>query len=189
MPPQLNIGGRVPLPPPRSLRERFGALRNIPPFLKLVWQTSSTLATASLMLRLVRAVLPVLTLYIGKLIIDEVIALASSTEIPATLSAWLSSGLLDRLAWLLGAELVLAVLFDVLGRVVGLLDSLLAEQFSNITSVRLMEHAATLDLEDFEDSELQDRLDRARRQASSRDRKSTRLNSSHSQISYAVFCL
>src|SRR5688500_5379034 len=168
MPPQLNIGGRVPLPPPRSLRERFGALRNIPPFLKLVWQTSPVLATASLGLRLVRAVLPVLTLYVGKLIIDEVIALASSVEIPATLSAWLSSGLLDRLAWLLGAELVLAVLFDVLGRVVALLDSLLAEQFSNITSVRLMEHAATLDLEDFEDSELQDRLDRARRQASSR---------------------
>ena len=168
MPPQLNIGGRVPLPPPRSLRERFGALRNIPPFLRLVWQTSPALATASLVLRLVRAVLPVLTLYVGKLIIDEVIALASSTEIPATLSAWLSSGLLDHLAWLLGAELVLAVLFDLLGRIVALLDTLLSEQFSNITSVRLMEHAATLDLEDFEDSELQDRLDRARRQASSR---------------------
>src|SRR5256886_3190622 len=28
-----------------------------------------------------------------------------------------------------------------------------------------------------------------RREAASRDRKSTRLNSSHSQISYAVFCL
>jgi ATP-binding cassette, subfamily B, bacterial len=168
MPPPHNIGGRVPLPPPRSLRERFGALRNLPPFLKLVWQTSPTLATGALVLRLVRAVLPVLTLYIGKLIIDEVIALASGTEIPATLDAWISSGLLDRLAWLLGAELALAVLFDVLGRVVALLDSLLAEQFSNITSVRLMEHAATLDLEDFEDSELQDRLDRARRQASGR---------------------
>ncbi len=168
MPPQLNIGGRVPLPPPRSLRERFGALRNLPPFLKLVWQTSPTLATGTLVLRLVRAVLPVLTLYVGKLIIDEVIALASGTEIPATLSAWIASGLLDRLAWLLGAELALAVVFDVLGRVVTLLDSLLAEQFSNITSVRLMEHAATLDLEDFEDSELQDRLDRARRQASGR---------------------
>ena len=168
MAPQLNIGGRVPLPPPRSLRERFGALRNIPPFLKLVWQTSPALATATLVLRLVRALLPVLTLFVGKLIIDEVMALAGSTEIPATLSAWLASGLLDRLAWLVGAELVLAVLFDVSGRVVGLLDTLLAEQFSNITSVRLMEHAATLDLEDFEDSELQDRLDRARRQASSR---------------------
>jgi len=156
------------LPPPRSLRERFGALRNLPPFLKLVWQTSPTLASGTLLLRLVRAVLPVVTLYVGKLIIDEVIALASAPDAPATLSAWLSTGLLDRLAWLLGAELALAVLFDVLGRVVALLDALLSEQFSNITSVRLMEHAATLDLEDFEDSELQDKLDRARRQASGR---------------------
>src|SRR2546427_3355103 len=30
---------------------------------------------------------------------------------------------------------------------------------------------------------------RAERRATTRDRKSTRLNSSHSQISYAVFCL
>ncbi len=168
MPPQFHPGGRVPLPPPRSLRERFGALRNLPPFLRLVWQTSPALASGTLLLRIVRAVLPVITLYVGKLIIDEVIALASTPEIPATLGAWLESGLLDRLAWLLAAELALAVVFDVLGRVVALLDSLLAEQFSNITSVRLMEHAATLDLEDFEDSELQDRLDRARRQASGR---------------------
>ena len=72
------------------------------------------------------------------------------------------------IGWLIGAEFALAVLSDVLGRVVSLLDSLLSERFSNTTSVRLMEHAATLDLEDFEDSELQDRLDRARRQASSR---------------------
>ncbi len=60
------------------------------------------------------------------------------------------------------------MLSDVLGRLVSLLDSLLSEQFSNATSVRLMEHAATLDLEDFEDSELQDRLERARRQTSGR---------------------
>jgi ATP-binding cassette subfamily B protein len=54
------------------------------------------------------------------------------------------------------------------GRVVSLLDSLLSERFSNETSIRLMEHAATLDLEDFEDSELQDRLERERRQAAGR---------------------
>jgi ATP-binding cassette subfamily B protein len=47
-------------------------------------------------------------------------------------------------------------------------DSLLGEQMSNATSLRVMEHAATLDLEDFEDSELQDRLERARRQAAGR---------------------
>jgi ATP-binding cassette subfamily B protein len=35
-------------------------------------------------------------------------------------------------------------------------DSVLSEMFTNATSVRLMEHAATLDLEDFEDPDLQD---------------------------------
>src|SRR2546427_1978829 len=34
-----------------------------------------------------------------------------------------------------------------------------------------------------------DRVDTARPRRLGRDRKSTRLNSSHSQISYAVFCL
>jgi ATP-binding cassette subfamily B protein len=51
---------------------------------------------------------------------------------------------------------------------VSLVDSLLSEKLTNSTSVRLMEHAATLDLEDFEDSEIQDRLDRARRQTMGR---------------------
>jgi hypothetical protein len=53
-------GGPGPaLPPePRSLRERFGALRNLPPFLKLIWQTSSALTVGDLLLRLVRALLP-----------------------------------------------------------------------------------------------------------------------------------
>ena len=179
MPRQYTMGGRAApgapsalggpqAPVPRSLRERFGALRNLPPFLALVWQTSRGLTAATLVLRLVRALLPVATLFVGKLIIDEVIARALTPGAPATLRGWLASGLLDRLIWLLAAEFGLAVLADVLGRLVSLLDSLLGEQFSNTTSVRLMEHAATLDLEDFEDSELQDRLDRARRQASGR---------------------
>ena len=85
-----------------------------------------------------------------------------------SLREWLASGLVDHLLVLLGIELALAVLSDVLGRVVSLLDALLSERFSNTTSIRLMEHAATLDLEDFEDSELQDRLDRARRQTMGR---------------------
>src|SRR5688500_10075601 len=152
----------------QSWRERVGALRNLPPFLQLVWHTSRALTLGTLLLRLVRALLPVVTLFVGKLIIDEVIVLAQTPGPPQTLRGWYTSGLVDRLLWLLAAELALAVLSDVLGRAVSLLDSLLSEQFSNTTSVRLMEHAATLDLEDFEDSELQDRLERARRQASGR---------------------
>ncbi|HEX3128443.1 MAG TPA: ABC transporter ATP-binding protein [Thermoanaerobaculia bacterium] len=169
--PSSSSGGGPGAPTPqapRSLRERFSALRNLPPFLKLIWQTSPGLTLADLGLRLIRAFLPVITLYIGKLIIDEVVALARTGTPPASLGEWLASGLLHRLGWLLAIEFGLAVLSDVLGRIVSLADTLLSEKFTNITSVRLMEHAATLDLEDFEDSEIQDRLERARRQTSGR---------------------
>ena len=185
MPRNYTMGGRGgPLPPgpggtpppvPRSLRERFVALRNLPPFLKLVWQTSPSLTAGNLVLRLLRALLPVVTLYVGKLIIDEVIRLAKTPGAPTSFHDWLASGLLTHLGWLLASEFALAVLADVVGRIVSLLDALLSEQFTNITSVRLMEHAATLDLEDFEDSELQDRLDRARRQTTGRTTLMTQL--------------
>jgi hypothetical protein len=156
-------------PAPKSFRERLGALRNVPPFLTLVWQTSPALTIAEVVLRLLRALLPVVTLYIGKLIIDEVVGLARTSASPATLEQWFASGQLDRIGLLLAIEFGLAVLSDALGRTVSLLDTLLAEQFSNASSLRLMEHAATLDLEDFEDSELQDRLERARRQTAGRN--------------------
>jgi ATP-binding cassette subfamily B protein len=153
---------------PRSVRDRLGALRNLPPFLALIWRTSPALTTGTLVLRLLRAVLPVATLLVGKLIIDEVVRLARLPVHPAGLDDWLASGLLLRLGLLIGAELVLAVLADALGRGVTLLDALLSERYSNESSLQLMQHAATLDLRDFEDSEIQDRLDRARRQASGR---------------------
>ena len=151
-----------------SFRERVGALRNLRPFLAMVWATSPTLTAATVALRLMRALLPVATLYIGKLIIDDVVMLVQLPDKPATLQQWLDSGHLDRLGLLLGAEFAVAVLADVLGRFVALLDGLLAERVSTSSSVRLMEHAATLDLEDFEDAEFQDQLERARRQTSGR---------------------
>jgi ATP-binding cassette subfamily B protein len=64
---------RTPGQAPTSIRERVGALRNLPPFLKLVWQTSPAIGVAVIALRLVRALLPVATLYVGALIIDAVV--------------------------------------------------------------------------------------------------------------------
>ncbi len=155
------------MPPPapqKSFRQRFAALANVPPFLRLVWGINRQLTVASAVLRLLRALLPVATLYVGKLIIDEVIARVEAGGLPTELGAALTSPLLHPLWTLLALELGLAVLADVLGRVVSLVDGLLSEQYSNAMGERVMEHAATLDLEDFEDSELQDQLDRARRQ-------------------------
>jgi ATP-binding cassette subfamily B protein len=134
----------------------------------MVWRTSPQLTAASLLLRLVRALLPVAALYVGKLIIDDVVLLVQAPDKPETLQRWLQSGLLNRLGLLLLAEFAMAVMTDVLGRVVSLVDSLLSERVSNASSVRLMEHAATLDLEDFEDAGFQDQLERARRQTSGR---------------------
>ena len=104
--------------PAQSLKDRFGALRNLRPFIAMVWRTSPRLTLSSLLLRLVRALLPVVTLYIGKLIIDDVVLLLQVPARPATLSEWLASGRLNWLGLLLGAEFALAVLADVLGRIV-----------------------------------------------------------------------
>src|SRR5208283_3370659 len=103
-----------------------------------------------------RAFAPVATLYVGKLIIDDVVRLAQAPTKPETLQQWLDSGLLTGLGLLILSEFALTVMADVLGRVVSLVDSLLSERVTNASSVRLMEHAATLDLEVFEDAEFQD---------------------------------
>jgi ATP-binding cassette subfamily B protein len=178
MPREYSMGGRVArgAPPGRhgeppvkqSLRERFAALRNLPPFLKSIWQTSRLLSVSSIALRLLRALLPVATLYVGKLIIDEVVRLLAMGDAHTGVGEWLGSGALDHLWLLLALEFALAVGADILGRVVSMIDSLLSELYANSTSIKLMQHAASLDLEDFEDADLQDKLDRARRQVAGR---------------------
>jgi len=136
-PPIPGVNG-IPPTARKSWRERLGALRNLPPFFRLIWDTSPLYTVTTLVLRLARGLLPVATLFVGKLIIDEVLRLAGIPDAPGTLRAWLSSGLLSGLAWLLALELGLAVLSDARGRLVSLVDALLSEQFTNATSVRLM---------------------------------------------------
>ena len=142
-------------------------MRNVPPFLREIWGTSKPLTIAAVGIRLIRAFMPIITLYIGKLIIDEAVRLIGIGVAQDLATAW-QSGALDHLMALLGLEFGLAIGSDLLGRLVSYVDSVLSEKFTNATSIRLMEHAATLDLEDFEDADLQDKLDRARRQTMGR---------------------
>ena len=157
-----TISAKRPSPdgkPAVSVRERVSALRHLPAFLKLIWQTSPALTLANVALRLLRAALPLATLYIGKLIIDDVIHL---TRLPA------ENRLLTPVLTLVALEFALVLLADALGRGVALLDSLLGDLFANQSSLRLMAHAAELDLDQFEDSTFYDKLERARRQTLSR---------------------
>jgi len=139
-----------------TLQQRFAALRYIPPLLKLVWETHRGYTVTMAILRLLRAGIPVATLWVGKLIIDAVVASREGT--PS----------LSRLWRLLALEIAIVTVNDILARTSSLVESLLGDLFSNHTSVRLMEHAATLDLAHFEDPAFYDQLERARRQSTSR---------------------
>lgn len=145
----------------------WAALKNIPPFLVMVWRASPALTLAMVALRLMRALMPVAMLWVGKLIIDQVVALSASGG-PDTLVGWWDSGLAHPLIGLVALELALAIAQDVLGRLVAYVDALLQEKLVIDISIRLMDHAADLDLASFEDASFQDRLDRARRQTMGR---------------------
>ena len=143
--------------PPSGWRDRIAALKNIPPLLRLVFETSFALAVSSLALRLLAALLPVGMLYVARLIINQIVAVVTHNAANSA-HIWL----------LLGAELGLAVASDVNGRAISLLDSLLGDRFTNQVSLRLMEHAGRLDLTSFEDPVFYDKLERARRQTTGR---------------------
>jgi len=145
--------------PAVSVRERVSALRHLPAFLKLIWLTSPSLTLGNIVLRLVRAALPLAMLYVGRLILDDIVAL---TKLPA------AGRDVSPVFGLVALEFGLVLLTDALGRGVALLDSLLGDLFANASSVRLMRHAAELDLDQFEDSTFYDKLERARRQTLSR---------------------
>jgi ATP-binding cassette, subfamily B, bacterial len=147
----------MPAAPDRSWRERLQALRHLPKLLRMVWDTNPGYVVGILLLRIARSVVPLAVLWIGKLIVDEVVHSINVAQSGGIVS-W------SRLAMLVGIELAIALVGEGLSRVSALLESLLGDLFANRTSVQLMKHAANLDLEQFEDAEIYDKLERARRQ-------------------------
>jgi ATP-binding cassette subfamily B protein len=139
---------------PLTFKERIAALRYLPQFIKLVWKTSAWMTLANVVLRIGRSALAPAILYIGKLIIDQIQLLSRSKGPHSNHHLW----------QLVAIEFVLAIGSDGLARVISLLDSLLGDLFANYTSIKIMTHAATLDLDQFEDSEFYDKLERARQQ-------------------------
>src|SRR5580658_4309643 len=140
-----------------SGRERLSALRNVPAVLKIVWDSGPAVVALGLVARLFSALLPVTLLWITKLIIDRIVH-AVSTHQPVQPRFW----------WLVAAEFSLAVLNSVLTRTIDYSDSLLADKYTRHVSIRVMNHAASLDLIAYEDPVFYDRLERARVQATDR---------------------
>ena len=137
---------------PRTWRERMAAVRYIPPLLRLVWESHRGYAVVMIVLRVLRAGVPLATLWVGKLIIDAVLDVRDG------------AAEMTYLWQLVALEIAIVILGEALARASQLVESLLGDLFANQVSVRLMEHAATLDLVQFEDPSFYDQLERARRQ-------------------------
>ncbi len=140
-----------------SLKESFKGWRSIPRFFKEIYQAGPGLFAGNILARIIKAFSPVVLLWVGKLIIDEIVHLLQE-DAPD----------LERLWQYVGIELGVALLSDLLGRVVNLTDGLLGDLYSNNSSERIIRKAQELSLEQLEDPLFYDKLERARTQTSSR---------------------
>src|SRR5436305_13069468 len=98
--------------------ERLAALRNVPPVLKIVWDSGRTVVALGLLFRLFVSLLPIALLWITKLIIDAIVH-AATTHQPVQPRFW----------WLVAGEFALAVISSLLVRIIDYLDSLLADKY------------------------------------------------------------
>jgi ATP-binding cassette subfamily B protein len=137
-------------------QHKFAALRAVPQFLRMAWAAHHGYMAATVALRLLRAVVPIAILWVGKLIIDAVVTARSGRPN------------ISRLWMLVGIELAIFAVGEVLDKASTAIEALFSELCSNHLSERLMSHAALLDLRHFEDPAFYDRLERAQRQTTGR---------------------
>ena len=125
--------------------------------MKYVWDAAPGVAVANLTSRVVAALIPLSVLKVTQIIIAAIYALhAKQTPLPHYFWA------------LVTLEFALAGFAAILMRVIDFCDTTLAERFMKHISVRLMKHAANLDLMSYEDPVFYDKLERARVQSTDR---------------------
>lgn len=156
----------MPRPQPKSISEKeqktsvkdsFKALKTIPRFFREIYRSSPKLFFVNAFSRLINAFTPVVILWVGKMIIDEII-LQISLENQDFTQLWNYVII----------EFCVAVLSDLLGRLINLTDGLLGDLYSNMSSEKIIRKTAELTIAQLEDPEFYDKLERARTQTNSR---------------------
>ena len=127
----------------------------------LVWATNARLAIALALLTLAAGLLPAAMAWVGKLIVDGVVLQMNAVRGGAAADYWA----VLRLVLLEGG---IIALLNVAQRGINACQSLLRAQLGQRVNEMILEKALTLDLSQFEDAEFYDKLQRARREASSR---------------------
>jgi ATP-binding cassette, subfamily B, bacterial len=137
-------------------RERVEALKNVPPVLKMLWDSGRAVVVWGIVLRLAVSALPLAITYVAAWILGGVQGAISHQGLPRLF--W----------WAVLAEVGLAVLSNLLNRLIDFLDNVMADRYTQYVSIMVMEKAAHLDLTTYEDPVFYDRLERARVQATDR---------------------
>ncbi len=139
-------------------KERLQALKNVPPVLKIVWDSGRYVVTLGLLFRVAVSLIPVSTGLVTAKIIDTIVAITHHKTDAAS----------SRLWWWVALEFALMVAGGIFGRVIDYYDRVLADRYTRHVSIQVMEHASSLDLQTYENPVFYDRLERARVQATDR---------------------
>lgn len=156
-----------------SIKDSFQALKFVPRFFKEIYQTSPQLFFINITARLINSISPIAILWLGKLIIDEIIHQVSLENKDLTV-LWKYVAL----------ELGIVIASDLLSRVINLTDSLLGDLYSNRSSEKIIRKSSELSISQLEDPDFYDKLERARSQTVRRvDLMSNILSQAESLIS------
>lgn len=144
-----------------GLREAMGVFRYSRRAIELVWTTSRSLTLALALLTLIGGVLPALVAWVGREIVDAVVAAIERRSVglePA----------LDVVVGWVALEAGLMIVLAAVQKGLGVAQSLLRATLGHRVNVLILDKALQLELRHFEDAEFYDRLTRARREASAR---------------------
>lgn len=144
-----------------ELQRFLGVFRYTRRALELVWRTSRRLTWGLVLLTLIAGVLPAVAAWLGKLIVDAVVA---------AMEAYQATGEINYQPLLTYVLLEALVLIGISAtqRATAAHQALLRALLGQKVNVMILEKAQTLSLAQFEDSEFYDKLTRARREASVR---------------------
>jgi ATP-binding cassette, subfamily B, bacterial len=143
---------------PVSWKSYLGVFRYSRRALSLVWTTSIPLTIGLAVGSVIAGLLPGALAWVGKQLIDTVVRAAGSG---------VAADRVVAMQWV-GVELGLVILLAAVTRTLGIFRSLLRQLLGQRVNVLILDKALALDLTQFEDSELYDRMTRARREASAR---------------------
>jgi ATP-binding cassette, subfamily B, bacterial len=140
-----------------GLKDSFNSLAYVPRFFKEIWRTNKKLFLISAFCRLIAALLPVVILWVGKIIIDEIIRITTQGE----------KDFSELWKYVL-IEFILVIISDLVSRAISLTDGILGDQYNIQTSVKIIQKTNEVEISLLEDSEFYDKLERARTQTMGR---------------------